>query len=115
MKNETRKPVYLPEPSSKAKLVVSIGVALVIITVFVLWLFGARVSFENSRDDTCDLLLIAFDEAQMAPGWYESAGKALQACGKSIDKEDILSKTCAANRWNGYESDTCTAFEKSRQ
>ena len=67
------------------------------------------------KEEACQLLMVAFDEAQLAPGWYESAGQVLKTCNLNITDDDILGKTCSANRWNGYESDRCTAFEKSRQ
>ena len=114
--NETRKPVYLDEkPGKTFKEKVAIGTVLLVVILCALAFFVKLRQSDDRHDETCDLLLIAFDEAQMAPGWYESAGKALQACGKSIDQEDITAKACFANRWNGYETDECTAFEKSRQ
>lgn len=114
---KTTKPVYLDDgrKARLRKLLINLAVAAAAFVFGVAYLSHRFQAFDSQKEETCNLLAIAFDEAQMAPGWYESAGKALQACGKDIDKEDILRKVCYANRWNGYESEECSAFEKERQ
>jgi hypothetical protein len=113
----TKKPIYLDEPKPKwlDRLAIALVVVIAMAAAAVFFYKGWQQDQKNSSTgDACDLLMIAFDEAQMAPGWYESAGKVLQSCGKKVDQETITGKVCFANRWNGYESEMCTEFEKTR-
>ena len=60
----------------------------------------------------CDMLAIAFDEAQMAPAWYTEAGAALATCGQPEAIEKAKAKACYAERWNGYKTaEECEAAE----
>ena len=113
------KQVYLHDSDApKTKRNVAIGVILMLFSAlgfaFFLKTHQPDVKIPD-KEEACQLLMIAFDEAQLAPGWYESAGQVLKTCNLNITDDDILGKTCSANRWNGYESDRCTEFEKSRQ
>lgn len=51
----------------------------------------------------CDLLQIAHDESQLAPGWYISAGDALDACGYETAKAHGVWKMCGASKRNGFD------------
>lgn len=60
----------------------------------------------------CDLLQIAHDESQLAPGWYISAGEVLEACGKPHARANAEVRACYADRWNGYKTpEECEAKE----
>lgn len=113
------KPVYLDEGHRKNRhaLITTIYVLVFLLVAFGIFVVGKHTSDQRVSDKelSCDLLLIAFDEAQLAPGWYQEAGQVLKTCNKGVDDTDILGKVCSANRWNGYETQECLAFEKSRQ
>jgi hypothetical protein len=112
------KPVYLDEGSNRAAKKKVIVIILILILEIAMVAYMVRhwpTQSKSQQTEACEMLAIAFDEAQMSPSWYETAGKVLQACGNEIDDEDITRKVCHANRWNGYESEECTTLEKSSQ
>ena len=49
----------------------------------------------------CHLLNTAFDEAEMAPGWYDSTGEILERCGYKDARERAEFKTCMREKFNG--------------
>lgn len=63
-------------------------------------LAGCVVVPMGAAQQTCRLLDIALDEAQMAEAWYLEAGNVLQACGARDAAERAESKACYARRFN---------------
>lgn len=74
-------------------------------------LSGCTITYTSVPDaekKACDVLAIAFDEAQMAPAWYTQAGEVLESCGMSGAREEAIQKSCYAEAWNGYRNaDEC--------
>lgn len=72
-----------------------------VITLAVLVLLAAcTVVPTSTARQTCDLLDIALDEAQMAEAWYLETSKVLQACGARDALERAKHKACYARRFN---------------
>lgn len=71
------------------------------------FLSPAKATEKEEPSETCQLLAIAFDEAQLAAAWYISAAPILVECGYEKALEMAERKACAADRWNGYESKDC--------
>lgn len=67
---------------------------------------GCTVVPASTARNTCDLLEIAFDEAQMAEAWYIETGKVLEACGAREASTRAESKACYARRFND-SSEVC--------
>ena len=59
----------------------------------------------------CDLLQIASDEADLAPGWYVDAGVLLERCGQEGAIAAADRRDCYASARNGYrDSKECEAM-----
>ena len=59
----------------------------------------------------CDLLQIASDEADLAPGWYVDAGALLARCGREGAIAAAERRACFASARNGYrDSKECGAM-----
>ena len=59
----------------------------------------------------CDLLQIASDEADLAPGWYVDAGAVLKRCGREGAIAAAERRACFASARNGYrDSKECEAM-----
>lgn len=67
---------------------------------------GCTVVPAPTARNTCDLLEIAFDEAQMAEAWYIETGKVLEACGAREASTRAERKACYARRFND-SSEVC--------
>ena len=83
-----------------------------IIFAAVALLTGCAVVPYPTASRACDLLQIAHDESQLAPGWYISAGEVLEACRKPDARAKAELRACYADRWNGYKTtEECEAIE----
>ena len=59
-------------------------------------------------DNACTLIDIAFNEANMAAGWYEDAGEVLHSCGVQRARERAAMKSCMTKVRDGYRTrDEC--------
>jgi hypothetical protein len=66
-------------------------------------LAGCTVVPAGTVHQACRVIEIAAAEAEMAPAWYISAGKALERCGVRDARERAEQSACAAQRRNGYD------------
>ncbi len=65
----------------------------------------------GTAHQACDLLQIASDEADLAPGWYVDAGAVLKRCGREGAIPAAERRACFASSRNGYrDSKECEAM-----
>lgn len=109
---KSNKPVYLDDNERRpfgrnyTLCLIALCITTVAVCVFGSSMLEAKKAQANPAK-ACEALFIAFDEAQLSPGWYESAGQVLQQCGKDVTDDDIKFKVCVANRVHGYETADC--------
>ncbi|MEG1456835.1 MAG: hypothetical protein RSC66_14835 [Comamonas sp.] len=74
-------------------------------------LAGCTVVPAGTARQACDLIQVASDEADLAPGWYVDAGAVLASCGREGAIAAGDRRACYASARNGYrDSKECEAM-----
>lgn len=85
---------------------------LIVLSLVAVASVGCTVVPAKTTTQTCNLLEIAANEADLAPSWYTSAAVILEQCGEPEAVAVGHMRMCAAMDRNGYQgTPLCADYE----